>query len=372
MAELAQGLGLDLADTLARDVELLADLLQGPGPAVVQTEAQAQHLLLALREGPQDLVELLLEQGEGGGVRGDGHVVVLNEITEVAVLLLADGRLEGDRLLGDLDDLTHALDGDVHLVRDLLGSGFAAQLLQELSAHAHQLVDGLDHVDRDPDGPGLVRDGPGDGLADPPGCIGGELEALAVVEFLDGLDQAQVALLDQVQEEHAAADIALGNADDQTQVGLGQTLLGILVTGLHALGEGDLLLCGQERNLADLLEIHAHRILDIDTVRDREVDVFQILLFGVLIFDRLQLAVRDFLFVCPDNVDIALFKDLHDQVILFLVKLQLVECLGDLLILQDILFVFSPFDQLIQFLLEIFSGLLIELLHGHVLHLLCF
>ena len=40
VAELAEDLGLDLTDALARDVELLADLLEGAGAAVLQTEAQ--------------------------------------------------------------------------------------------------------------------------------------------------------------------------------------------------------------------------------------------------------------------------------------------------------------------------------------------
>src|SRR3712207_8270660 len=44
------------------------------------------------------------------------------------------------------------------------------------------LVDGLDHVHRDADGAGLIRDGPGDRLADPPRGVGRELEALGVVE----------------------------------------------------------------------------------------------------------------------------------------------------------------------------------------------
>ena len=35
----------------------------------------------------------------------------------------------------------------------------------------------LHHMHRDADGPGLVGDGPGDGLADPPGSVGGKLEA---------------------------------------------------------------------------------------------------------------------------------------------------------------------------------------------------
>ena len=40
VAELAQGLGLDLADAFAGDVELLAHFLKGAGPAVLQPKAQ--------------------------------------------------------------------------------------------------------------------------------------------------------------------------------------------------------------------------------------------------------------------------------------------------------------------------------------------
>ena len=43
-------------------------------------------------------------------------------------------------------------------------------------------------------------------LADPPGGVGRELVAAAIVELLDRADQPQRALLDQVQERQAAAE----------------------------------------------------------------------------------------------------------------------------------------------------------------------
>ena len=46
--------------------------------------------------------------------------------------------------------------GDVHAAGDLFRGGFAAKLLHELTAGADELVDGLDHVDWDTDGAGLV------------------------------------------------------------------------------------------------------------------------------------------------------------------------------------------------------------------------
>ena len=106
------------------------------------------------------------------------------------------------------------------------GVGFAAEILVQLALHPGQLVDRLDHVHRNPDGPRLVGDGPGDRLPDPPGRVRGELVALGVVELLDRADQPEVALLDQVEEDQAAADVALGDRHHQAQVGLDQPLLG--------------------------------------------------------------------------------------------------------------------------------------------------
>ena len=114
---------------------------------------------------------------------------------------------------------------------------------------------------RDTDRPGLVRDGPGDGLADPPGRVGGELETFSPVELVDCFDETEIAFLDEVQEQHAAAYIALGNGDYQTQVGFAQALFGFFIALLHALCQIHLLVRGQKRHLADLLQVHADGIV---------------------------------------------------------------------------------------------------------------
>ena len=58
-------------------------------------------------------------------------------------------------------------------------------------------------MDRDPDRARLVRERPGDRLADPPGGVGRELEASALVELLRGADESEGALLDQERETAA-------------------------------------------------------------------------------------------------------------------------------------------------------------------------
>ena len=232
-----------------------------------------------------------MEHAEAGSIGRHHGGVVLDEVAKLGILFLADRRFQGNGLLADLLDLAHALGGKAHLLADLLGRWLATELLQKLALDAHELVDGFHHVNRDADGTRLVGDGAGDGLADPPRGVRGELEALRVVELLDGADQAQVAFLDKVQEQHAAADIALGDGHDQSQVRLDELLLGIdahllhtaqtallaalelaaLLLGLVKLSRGgdagfdlhgqvDLLGGAEQRDLADFLQVHAHRV----------------------------------------------------------------------------------------------------------------
>ncbi len=74
---------------------------------------------------------------------------------------------------------------------------------------------------------GLLVEGPADGLADPEGGVGGELEALAPVELVDGVLEAEVALLDEVEQLHARGQgVAAGDAHDEAQVGPDEAVLG--------------------------------------------------------------------------------------------------------------------------------------------------
>ena len=61
VAELAQGLGLDLSDALAGDGEILADLFERVLAAVFQAEAHFDDFFLAGSEGLQYLHGLLAQ-----------------------------------------------------------------------------------------------------------------------------------------------------------------------------------------------------------------------------------------------------------------------------------------------------------------------
>src|SRR3954469_20145647 len=135
VAELRQRLRLDLADPLAGETELLADLVEGARLSVGQAEPQRDDRGLALRQRLEDAVELTLEQAEGDDLGGDRRVGVLDEVTELTVALVADVLLEAHRLAGvtlDLDDLVR---GHVELGGQLVRGGLAAEVLEHLALH---------------------------------------------------------------------------------------------------------------------------------------------------------------------------------------------------------------------------------------------
>ena len=139
-----------------------------------------------------------------------------------------------------------------------------AQLLEELTGHADNLVDGLYHVHRDTDSAGLVGDGARDGLTNPPRCVGGELESLCIIELFNSLDEAEIALLNEVKELHATAEIALRDADDKTQVRFGKALLCGFVAVLDGDGKAHFFFGGKQRHAADLFQVNFDRVIDGD------------------------------------------------------------------------------------------------------------
>ena len=177
------------------------------------------------RQRVEERLELLLQHREAHRVGRDDRLGVLDEVAELAVAVFTEGRVQRDGLAAVLLHLDDLLGGHVELAAELFGRGLAAQVLQHLALHAGELVDDLDHVHRDADGAGLVGHGAGDRLADPPRRVGRELEALGVVELLDRTDEAQVALLDEVEELHAATGVALRERDHEAEVRAEQVAL---------------------------------------------------------------------------------------------------------------------------------------------------
>src|SRR5262245_50766704 len=102
MLELAQSLRLDLSYSFAGDRALLAHFLERMVGVHADAEAHAQHALLARREAGEHTRGGLAQIRLDRRIERQHRVLVLDEIAEMRILLVADRRLEADRLLGDL------------------------------------------------------------------------------------------------------------------------------------------------------------------------------------------------------------------------------------------------------------------------------
>ena len=131
-----------------------------------------------------------------------------------------------------------------------------------------QLADAVADVHGQAHGAALLGHRAADRLADPERRVGGEAEAAAVVELLDRAHQADRALLDQVQQRHPGvlALEALGEVDDEAQVGLDHAVLGLEVAALDAASELELLGRGQQPRAGDALEEDSEAVAELASV----------------------------------------------------------------------------------------------------------
>ena len=228
MTHLPEGFSLNLSDPFAGDLKLAPDLFEGPAVAVLESEALLKNFPLPLGEGVENLVDLVLQHGEAGLLHRVFRCFILNEVPKAGIVAVAHRSLKRYWLLRHLEDRTHPLHREVDFLSDFIRSRLSPILLHQLLLDPHELVDGLNHMDRYSNGPCLIGDGSGDGLAYPPRCVGGELVSTAVLELLHCFHQPHVAFLDQIKERESPIGIFLCYGDYQTQVGLHHFRLGLV------------------------------------------------------------------------------------------------------------------------------------------------
>ena len=105
MAQLAQGLGFYLSNPFPGYVELLAHFLQRVVGIHVDTETHTQHLGFAAGQPRQYFTGCFLQALAGCGIHRGMNGVVLDEVAQVGIFIVADRRFHGNRFLGDLQDL---------------------------------------------------------------------------------------------------------------------------------------------------------------------------------------------------------------------------------------------------------------------------
>src|SRR6267154_4827590 len=103
MAQLAQRLGFDLADSLARDAVQVANFLEGVAEPIDQAKAHFEDLLLASGESGENGLKPFFKQGMACAVSGVLGGLVFDEITDIDIAFVADGGVEGDGLVRHLE-----------------------------------------------------------------------------------------------------------------------------------------------------------------------------------------------------------------------------------------------------------------------------
>ncbi len=230
------------------------------GGLPVESEAERQDAAqtgIQLRERRR---ELACPQPHRGSLVGRRGVDVLDQVA-VEALAVADRRLEADRILDELEQVAHAVLLLPDVLRELGEGRLPVELLGELAAGAQQAPHLLGDVHGQPDRSPLVGERARHRLPDPPGGVGRELVAEPVVELLHRADQAEVALLDQVEERHAGLRVVPCDRHHEPEVRLDQPPLRLLVARVLSPGELALLGAGQQRTATDLAHVQAQRVL---------------------------------------------------------------------------------------------------------------
>src|SRR5438034_5035848 len=136
-------------------------------------------------------------------------------------------------------------------------------------------------------------------LADPPGRVGRKLVAHLVVELLDRANQAEVPLLDQVEERYSRLRVVAGDRHHEPEVRLDQLALGRLVPRILPASEVPLLEPRQQRSAADRADVELQRILGLhgplerfELLRSRAFLGLGGLLDGGFELDRLRVVER--------------------------------------------------------------------------------
>ena len=291
MTQLAHGTSFNLADALTSEVEVFANLFEGARFAPIQTETELEDFTLTIIEGCEQTVDLVGQQRRSGNLERALGRSIFDDVTKFGVAIFTKRFAQRQRLGCEAQRFGNLVFGHFHLGRQLRQRGRAPQLELQPGASLLQTSERVAGVHWQADGAARVRNTAGDGLADPPGCVGGELEALAPVELLDRVHEAKVAFLDEVEQRETRRLVLLCDGHHETKVGLHERALRVFTltslpaklaflgrrdvfatlfegrscsgTRLDGFGQSNFIIFGQQRVLANVGQIKTDKVLFI-------------------------------------------------------------------------------------------------------------
>ncbi len=160
--------------------------------------------------------------------------------------------------------------------------GFPFQRLGEVVPFFADLVNFPHLLDGQFHGAGLLGEGVHDGLADPPDRVGDELDVAGGIEPFGGLDQADVALLDQILKRQAAPPVFVGDRNHIFQISAHQIVQGFHIAPGDFFSQLGFFFPGQRFDFADLPQIVVQGVAGRIAIPIAAGSGFVVVLFGGL------------------------------------------------------------------------------------------
>ncbi len=118
-------------------------------------------------------------------------------------------------MLTDLQDTTGF--GNTHLgdFRNLFDRCLPAELLQQILTNRPEFTHRFDHMNRNTNRPGMIGNGPGDRLSNPPSGIGAEFISPTILVFIHGPHQAGITFLNNIEKAQSTITVFLRDRNNQ-------------------------------------------------------------------------------------------------------------------------------------------------------------
>ncbi len=219
-SQLLQRGGFDLTNALARQVERLAHFLERLPGAAVHSKAEAQKLLFARGQMFEQRSSLDVHALARQLFVRRGRSLIGHEVTKLAtVAVVAQRGLQAKRFAHKPPNGPNLVERQAALPRELFVRWLSTPLLRHRSTYTLELVTTLEQVNRNSNGFALIGQSSCHRLAYPPRGIRRETMPTAPIEFLDGPNEAELALLHEIMHVEALAHETTRVRDDETEVG---------------------------------------------------------------------------------------------------------------------------------------------------------
>ena len=220
-----------------------------------QAEATHQHLALPVRQVAEPGRDALANEFSLQRLGGIATRVVGDGVYQRGIAVGTERHIHRSDALVQTHQARHLLRRFVDAPRDLSAARLVIQVLGQFPLRAQAAVEVFNHVNRQADRARLIHNRALNGLANPPGGVGGEAKTALGVELLHGAHQPQVTLFDQIGKTHAAGFIAARYVHHQAQIAFDHTLARRLIAALSQARVVFFFIRREQRDKADFVEV---------------------------------------------------------------------------------------------------------------------